>query len=66
MSEREFSYTQEVDKEEIMFFMEDEIIINYYHYCKHILQLIDQEDKNHSVDLWIKSWILKKKYQQDN
>lgn len=26
MSEREFSYTQEVDKEEIMFFMEDEII----------------------------------------
>lgn len=55
MSEREFSYTQEVDKEEIMFFMEDEIIINYYHYCKHILQLFDQEDKNH-----------KKKYQQDN
>lgn len=27
MSEREFSYTQEVDKEEIMFFMED---WNYY------------------------------------
>lgn len=51
MSEREFSYTQEVDKEEMMFFMEDEIIINYYHYCKHILQLIDQEDKNHSIDL---------------